>query len=155
MRFRLPKRNRSALAAAGVAGLVFLTGCDAPSRMIVPEPSPPPPSCNGFSLQVAFLSRGGTDEIARGELSLEAEVLGASLHFLSPYTIQVPEGGANLDIPGLRPTLGVFMSNLAFTPLGDGFRQTMTLEWLDELEVVSNHPGCEQLSVSCDRSTLR
>ena len=75
-----------------------------------------------------------------------------SLHFQAPYTIQVPDGGANLDLEGLRPTLGVFVSDLAFAVLGDGYRQTMTLEWLSELELYALEPNCDPLTVSCDAS---
>ena len=144
--------GRNILGAATVVGLVFLTGCDAPSRMIIPEPPPPepPPPCSGFSLQVAFLGQGETAEIGRGELTLDADHADASLFLFSPYTTQVPDGGANLDIPGLRPTVGVFLSNLAFAPAGEGFRQTMSIEWLSELEIEAREPGCDPLRVSCD-----
>ncbi len=151
--------GRSVLAAATVAGLVFLTGCDAPLRMIVPEPPPPeppppepPPPCSEFSLQVAFLGQGETAEIRRGELTLDVDHPHPRLVLYSPYTTQVPDGGANLDIPGLRPTVGVFVSNLAFAPTEAGFRQTMTLEWLSELEVGAFEPGCDPLRVSCDQA---
>lgn len=102
------------------------------------------------SLRVDVLGPGGATGIVRAELTLEAEDPGVGLEFASPYTIQVPDGGANLDIPGLRPTIGVFVSDLAFTPLGDGFRQSMTLEWISELEVRAGGPDCEPISVSCD-----
>ena len=62
----------------------------------------------------------------------------------------MPDGGANLDVPSLRPTIGVFVSDLAFSPLGDGFRQTMTVEWLANLEVTAGTAGCEPVAVSCD-----
>ena len=146
--------GRSFLAAAAVVGLVFLTGCDAPPRMIVPEPPPPepPPPCSGFSLQVAFLGQGEAAGIGRGELMLDVDHPHPTLVLQSPYTTQVPDGGANLDIPGLRPTVGVFLSNLAFESTDRGFRQTMTLEWLSELKVRALEPGCDPLHVSCDLS---
>ncbi|MDE2659501.1 MAG: hypothetical protein OXI45_04760 [Acidobacteriota bacterium] len=83
-------------------------------------------------------------------MTLEAEDPEVGLELVSPYTIQVPDGGANLDIPGLRPTVGVFVSNLEFSTVGEGFRQAMTIEWISELEVRAGGPGCEPVSVSCD-----
>jgi hypothetical protein len=83
-------------------------------------------------------------------LTLDAEDPDVGLEFVSPYTIQIPDGGANLDPPGLRPTVGVFLSDLEFLPVGGGFRQTMTVEWLSNLEVQLRTPGCEPVSVSCD-----
>jgi len=99
---------------------------------------------------VAFLGSDTAAGIASGKLTLDAGEPGAALDFVRPYTIQVPDGGANLDIPGLRPTIGVFVSDLAFMPLGAGFRQTMKLEWISELEVRAGAPDCEPIAVSCD-----
>ena len=107
--------------------------------------------CTGVKLEMDFLGRGASPEISRGKLTLDATRLDTSLHFLSPYTILEPEGGANLDVPGLRPTLGVFVSDLGFAILGNGaYRQTMTLEWLSELDFYALEPDCPPLSVTCD-----
>lgn len=106
--------------------------------------------CTGVSLEVAFLGSDTAAGIARGDLTLDAADAETALDFVRPYTIQVPDGGANLDIPGLRPTVGVFVSNLGFLSLGEGFRQTMTLEWISKLEVRAGGPDCEPVSVSCD-----
>lgn len=145
------------------AGLMVLAGCTGsspgtPAPVPAPPPAPPPPPaepvavCGVSSLRVDVLGAGGATGIVRAELTLEAEDPGVGLEFVSPYTIQVPDGGANLDIPGLRPTIGVFVSDLAFMPLGEGFRQSMTLEWISELEVRAGGPDCEPVSVSCDLS---
>lgn len=102
---------------------------------------------------MAHLGRGATPAIARARLTLEAPDLRTSLHFSSPYTTLVPEGGANLDVPGLRPTLGVFVSDLNFAVLGGGYRQTMTLEWVSGpsgLKLYALEPNCDPLTVSCD-----
>ena len=147
------------LIQPGLAGLVLLTGCAGESTpaspapvptppAATPEPPPPPPPC--VSLAVEFHSGDTTHRIARGELVLEALDPAIALDFVRPYTIEVPAGGANLDVPGLRPTIGVFVSDLAFMPLGDGFRQTMTLEWISELEVWAGGRDCAPVSVSCD-----
>ena len=142
---------RQGLAALGFAGLVSLAGCAGESTPVnpVPAPAPPPPSpC--VSLEVAFQSRDTAHGIARGELVLEALDPATALDFARPYTIEVPAGGANLDVPGLRPTIGAFVSGLSFMPLGEGFRQTMTIEWIAELEVRAGGRDCAPVSVSCD-----
>ena len=135
-------------------GLWLLLGCGGGSAPpVAPNlPSAPPPLCTSVNLEVDFLGRGAAPEISRGRLTLESTRLDTSVHFQAPYTIQVPEGGANLDVPGLRPTLGVFISDLDFAVLGNGYRQTMTLEWLSELELSAGEPNCPPLTVSCNAS---
>ncbi len=141
------------------AGTLWLPGCSDSSTPATPPPAPAPPApappepvaqCGGVSLDVAFLGSDTAAGIASGSLTLDAGDPATALDFVRPYTIQVPDGGANLDIPGLRPTIGVFVSDLAFMPLGAGFRQTMTIEWISELEVRAGGPDCEPVSVSCD-----
>lgn len=136
------------------AGFWFLFGCGGGSAPPVARslPAPPPPICTSVTLEIDFLGRGASPEISRGRLTLESTRLDASLHFQAPYEVLVPDGGANLDVPGLRPTLGVFVSDLAFDVLGSGYRQTMTLEWLSELELQALEPNCPPLTVSCDAS---
>lgn len=145
---------RTALIPAGLMALAGCTGSSPGSGALTPAPLPAPPEptavCGVSALRLDFLGPGGAAGIVRAELTLEAEDPGVGLEFASPYTIQVPDGGANLDIPGLRPTIGVFVSDLAFMPLGNGFRQTMTLEWISELVVRAGGPDCEPVSVSCD-----
>ena len=146
-----------------VSGLLALAGCTGSSTPAPPAPAPAPPPappappapeppdpCSGLSLEVAFLGSDSAAGIASGRLTLDAGDPETALDFVRPYTVQVPDGGANLDIPGLRPTIGVFVSDLAFMPLGAGFRQTMTIEWISELEIRAGGPGCEPVSVSCD-----
>ena len=161
---RLARGIGTALIAVGTLSLLGRTGSStpaapppAPAPPAPAPPAPPPPpeppgSCTGVSLRVGFLGQGDAAGIGRGELTLDADDPEVGLHFASPYTIEVPEGGANLDVPGLRPTVGVFVSDLAFAAEGDGFRQTMTLEWISELEIRAGTAGCEPVSVSCDLS---
>ena len=157
MRARISAGLPAALIAAGLSLLAGCTGSStpgtpAPAPAAPPAPTPPEtlPPCPVVSLDVAYVDRGDAAGIARGELTLDSEDPEIGLDFASPYTIQVPDGGANLDIPGLRPTVGVFVSNLGFSTLGDGFRQTMTIEWLSKLEVRAGTPGCEPVTVTCD-----
>lgn len=125
----------------------------APAPTPAPEPAPEPlEPCQGVSLWVDFQGPVESAGLARGALTFETRDPNAGLDFAAPYTIQVPNGGANLDVPGLRPTIGVFVSNLGFSPLGAGFRQTMTIEWLSSLEVRAGTAHCEPVSVSCDLS---
>ncbi|MDE2712019.1 MAG: hypothetical protein OXI65_09680 [Acidobacteriota bacterium] len=146
-----------------ITGLLALAGCTGSSTPALPAPAPAPPPapptpappepvepCTGVALEVAFLGSDAAAGIASGRLTLDAGDPETALDFVQPYTVQVPDGGANLDIPGLRPTIGVFVSDLAFMRLGAGFRQTMTIEWISELEVRAGGPGCEPVSVSCD-----
>ena len=154
--------RRVAIAAVPLAGIVLLAGCGDGSTPAVPAPAPAPPAvptppapdppirCGVRSLRVDFLGPGAAAGIARGELTLDTAAPDVGLEFAAPYTIQVPAGGANLDIPGLRPTVGVFVSDLGFSILGEGFRQTMTVEWLSKLEVHAGSPGCDPVVVSCD-----
>ena len=156
MRFPCPTRLHTALITTGLVLLAGCTGSSTPGTPAAPAPpptappTPAPDPCAGVSLQVAFLGQGDAAGIARGELTFDTANPDAGLEFASPYTIQVPGGGANLDIPGLRPTVGVFVSNLGFSPLGDGFRQTMTVEWLSKLEARARITGCEPITVTCD-----
>lgn len=166
MRIRLPRGVGTALVAAGALALAGCNGSStpatpapapAPSSPDPPAPDPPAPPvaeplapCTGVWLRVGFLGRDEASGIGRGELRLTTEDPDVGLDFAAPYTIQIPAGGANLDVPGLRPTVGVFVSDLAFAPIWDGFRQTMTIEWIGELEVRAGRPDCEPVSVSCD-----
>ena len=146
------------------AGFIVLPGCTGSSTPATPPPAPAPPApappappppeplepCAGVSLEVAFEGAGARPGIARGELRLLAADPQVGLEFVRPYTIQVPDGGANLDIPGLRPTVGFFVSDLRFETVGEGFRQSMTLEWLSELKVEATEVGCDPITVTCD-----
>ena len=154
--------RKAAMVAISLAGTVLLAGCGDGSTPATPAPVPAPPAaptppapeptirCGVRSLRVDFLGPGGAAGIARGELTLDADDPEVGLDFAAPYTIQVPAGGANLDVPGLRPTVGVFVSDLGFSPLGEGFRQSMTVAWLSVLEVHAGLPGCDPVIVSCD-----
>ena len=148
----------TAVLAVGTLSLAACTGSSTPATAVgAPTPAPPaPPSpepldpCTDVSLDVRFLGQGEAAGIGRGELTLHAKVPEVGLDIAAPYTIQVPEGGANLDISNLRPTIGVFLSNLGFSSLDDGFQQTMTVEWLSNLEIRAGTEGCEPVTVSCN-----
>ena len=112
--------------------------------------APLPPQCNDL-LDVEFLGRNDAAQTSLGKLTFQAlDQSGAVLDFVQPYTILVPDGGANLDIPGLFPTVGVFVSDLRFTREDGWFEQTAMLEWLAELEIRATAAGCEPVEVSCD-----
>ncbi len=122
-----------------------------PPFLPAPAPAPPPPpapGCETPSLEVLFLRGNQAAGIARGALTLEAAHPATALDFIRPYPILVPSGGENLDIPGLRPTVGVFVSDLRFEHRENGgFRQTMTVEWLSEFSVRAIEPDCEPVVV--------
>lgn len=130
------------------------TSLPAARRAVSPVTEPPvtepPDPCDALSLEIGFLGADQTAGTARGALALAAPDPATALDFVRPYAILVPDGGANLDPPGLRPTVGVFVSDLRFEREGDGFRQAMTVEWIGALEVRATAPGCDPVSVSCD-----
>ena len=112
--------------------------------------APLPPQCSDL-LDVEFLGRNDAAQTSLGKLTFQAlDQSGAVLDFVQPYTILVPDGGANLDIPGLFPTVGVFVSDLRFAREDGWFEQTAMLEWLGALEVRATASGCESVEVSCD-----
>ena len=112
--------------------------------------APFPPQCSDL-LDVEFLGRNDAAQTALGKLTFEAlDGLSAVLNFVQPYTILIPDGGANLDIPGLSPTVGVFVSDLRFAREDGWFEQTAMLEWVAELEIMATASGCDPVVVSCD-----
>ncbi len=110
----------------------------------------PPQDCSDL-LNVEFLDRNDAAGTARGRLSLAAwDGYGATLDFVRPYTILIPDGGENLDVPGLFPTTGTFVSDLRFAQEDGRFRQTAVLEWVADLEIRATAAGCDSVVVSCD-----
>ena len=133
-----------------------MPGCDdaptapAPAPTQPSPPEPQPPGC-GDLLDLEFVGRNEAAGTVIAELNLRAlDESGATLDFVRPYAILVPEGGANLDVPGLSPTVGVFVSDLRFDPEDGWFQQTATLEWVADLEVRAAAAGCDPVVVSCD-----
>ena len=123
-----------------------------PVPPVAAAPEPAPPDC-GDLLEVEFLGRNTAAGTAMGKVTLQAlDPWGATLDFVRPYAVLVPEGGANLDVPGLSPTVGVFVSDLRFEPEEGWFQQTATLEWVADLEVRATASGCDPAAVSCDSS---
>ena len=144
------------LRTLAVGGAVLVSACEDRPTAPAPVPTQPsplepqPPDCSDL-LELEFVGRNEAAGTAMGELTLRAlDESGATLDFIRPYTIMIPDGGANLDIPGLSPTVGVFVSDLRFDP-GDGwFQQTATLEWVADLEIRVTASGCDPAVVLCD-----
>ena len=112
--------------------------------------APLPPECSDL-VQVAFLGRNEAAQTALGELTFEAlDGSEAALDFVRPYRVLIPDGGANLDVAGLLPTIGTFVSNLRLVQEDGWFQQTAQLEWLGDLEVRATASGCAPVVVSCD-----
>ena len=158
------RRARRLLRSAGLVGTLavgvalLMSACeDGPTTPAPPpvptQPAPPepqPPDCSDL-LEVEFVGRNQAAGTAMGELTLRAlDESGATLDFVRPYAILLPEGGANLDVPGLSPTVGVFVSELRFQPEDGWFQQTATLEWVTDLEVRATAAGCDPAVVLCD-----
>ena len=150
--------NAGLLRTLAVGVAVLTSACEDAPTTPAPVPAPPalpepqPPGC-GDLLEVEFVGRNEAAGTAMAELTLRAlDESGATLDFVRPYAILVPEGGANLDIPGLSPTVGVFVSDLRFHPEDGWFEQTAMLEWVTDLEIRAMAAGCEPAVVSCDSS---
>ncbi len=154
----LQSAPRIALAFVATAlGVLGPGGCGGESSPTSPDPAsrtlPPaevPPDCAGLALEVALSGRNEAAGTSLGVLTLTAPDPDTALDFVRPYTIVVPDGGANLDLPGLSPTVGIFVSDLRFESLGDGFRQTMRLEWFDELALRATAPDCDPVVLASD-----
>ena len=122
----------------------------APSPAPPPASPPPPPDCSELA-DVEFLGRNAPAGTARGRLTFAAlDESGATLDFVRPYTILIPDGGENLDVPGLFPTTGTFVSDLRFVQEEGWFQQTAMLEWVADLEIRATAAGCDPVAVSCD-----
>ena len=150
--------NAGLLRTLAVGVAVLTSACEDAPTTPAPVPAPPalpeprPPGC-GDLLEVEFVGRNEAAGTAMAELNLRAlDEWGATLDFVRPYAILVPEGGANLDVPGLSPTVGVFVSDLRFEPADGWFQQTATLEWVAELEIQARAAGCDPAVVRCDSS---
>ena len=123
----------------------------APGPAPPPSPPPPPPVDCSELAGVEFLGRNDAAGTARGALTLQAlDESGATLDFVRPYTILIPDGGENLDVPGLLPTTGTFVSDLRFVQEEGWFQQTAMLEWVADLEIRATAAGCDPVVVSCD-----
>ena len=146
----LPPRTGASLRVRSYAG----TGDDRLSSdwaasVAATTLAPPPPDCSELA-HVEFLGHDAAAGTGRGELTFRAlDDSGATLDFVRPYAIQVPDGGENLDIPGLFPTTGTFVSDLRFVQEEGWFRQTATLEWVADLEIRATANGCDPVMVSC------
>ncbi len=92
----------------------------------------------------------GDSGLLRGALRLSSANPDTALDLMKPRITVVPEGGANLDTPNLEPTTGIFVSNLRFAPEGDGFVQSMDVEWIGDLEILAGRPGCSAIAARCD-----
>ncbi len=147
------------LLAAAAGLLLPVTGCDdggAPAP-IAPAPTPPPPTtpapepepstCGGILVAEVFDSGGRPFSVAEVVLQAHPDT---ELEIVSPYTVVVPDGGDNLDVPGLRPTVGAFFSGFGFRRFpGGGIHQTFRVQWTGTLELRAEAPDCPPFSVTC------
>lgn len=148
-------RSPIALAVAGLS--MALTGCGAggasapsapvPAPPTAPAPEPEPSTCGGI-LFAEVLDSGGRP-FSVGEVVLQAHPE-TSLEIVRPYTVVVPDGGDNLDVPGLRPTVGAFFSDFGFGrfPAG-GIHQRVRVQWRGTLELRAEAPDCPPFTVTC------
>ena len=146
---------RRVARAVALSSVLCLPGCGAGgSGPAVPGPppvaSPAPDPCESMRLEVELLLRETDQHVAKGEMTLVAVDAETALDIMSPYTIVIPDGGANLDVPGLSPTVGVFVSAFEFERLGEGFRQSMSVEWTGTLQIRAEGPRCPPLEVRCE-----
>ena len=116
-----------------------------------PISTPPAPDFCGETTQLwGVLGPAGSSGIASAQITLRTPDAAAALNLVAPYVLEVPDGGANLDVPGLRPTVGVFASDFAFREVGACFEQSVRLEWAGELHLVATGAGRDLLTLRCD-----
>ena len=95
-------------------------------------------------------------EYRSGRITLWSSRFAVGMRLLAQYRLR---GGELADV-GWDPsaqrkqdTTGhpfLFMAGMELVPDGEGFEQTFTLGWFDELEFVTYAPGCEPRRIRCD-----
>lgn len=106
-----------------------------------------------------FFSRLFPDatEFRSRRITLRSPRFGVGMRLLAPYRFR---GGELADI-GWDPsaqrkqdTTGhpfLFVADMKLAPAGEGFEQTLSLGWFDDLELEASAPGCEPHRLSCER----
>ena len=91
-----------------------------------------------------------------GRITLRSSRFGVGMRLLAPYrfrggeladTAWDPSAQRKQDTTG-HPYL--FVTGMELVPDREGFEQTFTLGWFDELEFVTYAPGCEPRRIRCD-----
>lgn len=137
---------------------------ETPVRIAVVEPPAPAPPCGTLELTAggaAGSGDGGTrarltfgsvgDDFRSGTITLAADHPQTSLSLLSRYQMPYADLDPESDRARVRfhlyPTSFAFGLNLRETP--DGFEQTMSLGWFDEVRLRAEAPGCDPVELSC------
>ena len=112
----------------------------------------------GSGRAARFFSRLFPDatEFRSGRITLRSSRFGVGMRLLAPYRFR---GGELMDAPWdpsaqrKQDATGhpfLFMAGMELVPDGEGFEQTFTLGWFDDLEFVTFAPGCEPRRIRCD-----
>ena len=134
-------------------------------RVAVAPAAPAPAPCEDLDLagrSLPGMKDGGlrarltfgslADDFRSGEITLRTDHPETSLSLLSryqmPYEDLDPESDRARVLYHLYPT--TFAFGLGFRETSDGFEQTMSLGWFDELHLRAEAPGCDPVDLSCD-----
>lgn len=150
---RLVRVLLAGLAAASLlscgAGGANVPSSPAPAPPSTTPPEPPPRACDDVQLVAEVFDSAGRP-FSVGEVTLRSPDPETAIDILGPYTVVVPDGGENLDRPGLRPTVGLFVSGLGFERLPEGgLHQTFRVNWQGSLSLRAETPGCPSTTVTC------
>ncbi len=130
-----------------------------PIRVRLADPGAEPADCNGLSLTRSGAVRRGDGgavgenwfgELGRdfrsADLVFRSSGRGAELRLVSAYQpLPYRDFG---DAYNLVPVMFAF--GLDLEARGDGFEQTLSLGWFDELRLRAAIPGCPQVELHCD-----
>ena len=105
-----------------------------------------------------FFSRLFPDatEFRSGKITLRSPRFGVGMRLLAPYRFrggELMDTGWDPSAQRKQDTTGhpfLFVAGMELTPDHEGFEQTFTLGWFDELEFVTYAPGCEPGRLRCD-----
>ena len=129
-----------------------------PVQVRIADPGPAEVDCDGLSFAVTGAVRRGDggsvgvswfgdigSDYRSADLTLRASVSGAELRLVSDYQpLPYRDFG---DAYNLVPVMFAFDLDLDET--GDGFEQTLSLAWFDELQLRAAAPGCAPIELHC------
>ena len=141
--------------------------------VVEPEPSTPvsEPSataCDPTSLEAvahsgvrdvgSWMRAVHGDELIRyfsGDILLSTAHPKTALSLLAPYRRPFAHRETEDGPPLYRPYPFGFLWDLDLRETGEGFEQTLSLAWFDDLRLLVDVPGCDRLEAICDETSCR